>query len=238
MTARRKQGVLRRSARRKSGPLEREARAALAASSRALRLIERTAGDVAAAAETMIACLGGGGTVFFCGNGGSAADAQHFAAELAGRYLIDRPSLPALALTTNTSSLTAIGNDFGFDQVFERQLEALGSPGDVLVAITTSGRSANVLRAVATAHRLGMGVIGFTGLPGRAFAAQCDVALVTPHAATPRIQEGHLAMGHALCELVERGMFGARRQGRAAGARRTRKAARSVGAARASTRHR
>jgi D-sedoheptulose 7-phosphate isomerase len=213
MTVRRSAGA-KRSAKSK-GPLERDARAALAASAKALSLIEQTAGDVAAAAETMIASLGAGGTVFFCGNGGSAADAQHFAAELAGRYLIDRPSLPAVALTTNTSSLTAIGNDFGFDQVFERQLESLGSPGDVLVAITTSGRSANVLRAVATAHRLGMAVIGFTGLPGRAFAAQCDVALVTPNASTPRIQEGHLAMGHALCELVERGMFAARPAGRA-----------------------
>jgi len=220
-------------ARRTGGPLEREARAALAASSRAMREIERTAGEVAAAAELMIACLGAGGTVFFCGNGGSAADSQHFAAELAGRYLIDRPSLPAVALTTNTSSLTAIGNDFGFDQVFERQLESLGSPGDVLVAITTSGRSANVRRAVMTAHRLGMVVVGFTGQPGREFAAQCDVALVTPHSATPRIQEGHLAMGHALCELVERGMFGGggkgapgRRAGSIRGARgsRTRRA--------------
>jgi D-sedoheptulose 7-phosphate isomerase len=194
------------------GPLEREARAVLADAARAMARLERRSGAaVAAAAEATIACVEGGGTVFFCGNGGSAADAQHLAAELAGRYFIDRPSLPAVALTTNTSSLTAIGNDYGFDQVFSRQLESLGTRGDVLVAITTSGKSANVVRAVRAARRLGMCVIGFTGAKGIEFAALCDVALITPHASTPRIQEGHVAMGHALCELVERALFGARR---------------------------
>jgi D-sedoheptulose 7-phosphate isomerase len=163
--------------------------------------------QVAAAAEALIACFEGGGTVYFCGNGGSAADAQHLACEFAGRYLVERPGLPAVALTTNTSSLTSIGNDYGYDVVFSRQLEGLGTPGDVLVALTTSGGSANVLRAVETAHTLGMVVIGFTGLQGKAFAARCDHALVTPHHVTPRIQEGHIAMGHALCQVVERALF-------------------------------
>jgi len=201
------------------GPLERQARAALKAAGTNLARLERTCGRaVAAAAEAVIACLESGGTVYFCGNGGSAADAQHLACELSGRYLMDRPALAAIALTTNTSAVTAIGNDYGFDEVYARQLDGLGSPGDVLVAITTSGRSPNVLKAVQGAHRLGMVVIGMTGQPGARFAAMCDLALVTPHAATPRIQEGHIAMGHIMCELVERAMFD--RPGRGSAARR------------------
>ena len=190
------------------GPLERAAHAILADSGRTVgRLAAANARAVAAAAEGAIASLGEGGSIYFCGNGGSAADAQHLACELAGRYLLDRPALPAVALSTNTSSLTAIGNDFGYDQVFSRQLEGLGSPGDVLVAITTSGRSKSVLRAVDVARALGMVVIGMTGSRGKGFARRCDHALVTPHASTPRIQEGHVAMGHALCELIERALF-------------------------------
>jgi len=202
-----------RSARsRPSGPLELAARAVLREASRAMARVERSgARSVAAAAEAIIACFENGGTVYFCGNGGSAADAQHLACEFAGRYLVDRPGLAAIALTTNTSSLTAIGNDFGFDQVFSRQLEGVASPGDVLVALTTSGGSANVLRAVEVAHALGMIVIGFTGLKGRRFAALCDHALISPHASTPRVQEGHIAMGHAVCQLVEQGLFPPRR---------------------------
>jgi D-sedoheptulose 7-phosphate isomerase len=189
----------------------REAHAILAESGRtSSRLASHTARAVAAAAESAVACLEEGGTIYFCGNGGSAADAQHLAAELSGRYLLDRPPLAAESLTTNTSALTAIGNDFGFDQVFSRQLEGVGAPGDVLVAITTSGRSANVLRAVEVARSLGMVVIGMTGSGGKRFAAGCDHALVTPSAATPHIQEGHIAMGHALCELIERSLFGRR----------------------------
>jgi D-sedoheptulose 7-phosphate isomerase len=214
------------------GPLEREARAVLADAARAMARLERRAAPaIAAAAEAMIACLESGGTVFFCGNGGSAADAQHFACELAGRYLFDRPSLASIALTTNSSSLTAIGNDYGFDDVFARQLESLGTPGDVLVALTTSGGSRNVVRAVETAHALGMIVIGMTGLKdkGPAFAAMCDLAMVSPHAVTPRIQEGHLAMGHAFCELVERSLFG---HGRGAAAGRIGASARSKAAPR------
>jgi D-sedoheptulose 7-phosphate isomerase len=199
---------MKRSRSRERGPLERQARAALRESGRNMAGVERTCtGALASAAELMIACLQGGGTVYFCGNGGSAADAQHLACELAGRYLMDRPALAAVALTTNSSSLTAIGNDFGYDAVFARQLEGLGAPGDVLVAITTSGRSASVLDAVQMAHTRGMTVIGMTGPLGRRFAGLCDHALVAPGRSTPRIQEAHIALGHALCELVERAMF-------------------------------
>lgn len=190
------------------GPLERQARAALREAGRNMAGVERACtSTLAAAAEALIASLEGGGTVYFCGNGGSAADAQHLACELAGRYLIDRPALAAVALSTNSSSLTAIGNDFGYDAVFARQLEGLGTPGDVLVAITTSGRSTSVLAAVRVAHACGMIVIGLTGPLGRRFAASCDHALVAPGRSTPRIQEAHIALGHTLCELVERAMF-------------------------------
>lgn len=200
------------------GPLEREARAVLREAGESLRRLEtRCARPVAAAAEAVISSLGSGGTVYFCGNGGSAADAQHLAAELAGRYFLDRPALAAIALTTNSSALLAIGNDFGFEQVFARQLMGVGTPGDVLVAISTSGRSPNVIRAIEAAHELGMTVIGLTGLSGRRFAARCDHALQTPSDSTPRVQEGHIAMGHALCELVERALFPPRRKREARG---------------------
>jgi D-sedoheptulose 7-phosphate isomerase len=199
------------------GPLEREARTVLRDAGESLRRLEsRCTRAVASAAEAMISSLGSGGTVYFCGNGGSAADAQHLAAELAGRYFLDRPALAAISLTTNSSALTAIGNDFGFEETFARQLRGVGTPGDVLVAITTSGRSPNVLRAVETAHELGMTVIGMTGVSGRRFAARCDHPLVTPSDSTPRIQEGHIAMGHALCELVERALFPPRGRGKPA----------------------
>lgn len=191
-----------------SGPLEHEARQALAEAAESLRRVERDcASAVAAAAEIVIHCFENGGTVYFCGNGGSAADAQHLAAEFQGRYFVDRPALPAVALTTNTSSITAIGNDYGYDQVFSRQLEGLGMPGDVLVAISTSGRSESVLRAIFAARSLAMTVIGMTGGRGLEFADLCDVALVTPHASTPRIQEGHIAMGHTVCQIVEHALF-------------------------------
>ena len=207
------------------GPLEREARAALRKAGASMKRLEsRAARVVAAAAESAIASLEAGGTMYFCGNGGSASDAQHLAAELSGRYLVDRPALAAVSLTSNVSALTAIGNDYGFDDIFARQLEGLGTPGDVLVAITTSGNSRNVLRAAEAAHALGMVVIGMTGPRGTRFAAMCDHALITPHEATPRIQEGHLAMGHTLCELIERALFpAAGRSARRSGAKPTRK---------------
>jgi len=201
MSAARKQGPA-------HGPLERQARAALHETARTLAVLEqKNAPAVAAAAELILGCFENGGTVYFCGNGGSAADAQHLAAEFSGRYLVDRLGLPAVALTTNSSAVTAIGNDYGYDEVFSRQLEGMGAPGDVLVAITTSGRSESVRRAVREAHKLKMTVIGMTGAKGSEFAAMCDVALITPSATTPNIQEGHIAMGHAFCLVVERSMF-------------------------------
>jgi D-sedoheptulose 7-phosphate isomerase len=220
-------------ARRRStdtGPLELQARSALRESARILVLLEkRNAKAVAAAAEMILGCFEHGGTVYFCGNGGSAADAQHLAAEFSGRYLVDRPGLPAVALTTNSSAVTAIGNDYGFDEVFARQLEGLGSPGDVLVAITTSGRSESVRRAVCAAQELDMTVIGMTGQKGAEFAALCDVALVSPSKVTPNIQEGHIVMGHAFCLLVERALFPAGAPG--AGPRPTPRKPRSTPAA-------
>jgi len=230
-------------ARRRSpqaGPLERQARATLRETARTLALLEkRNAPAVAAAAELLMGCFENGGTVYFCGNGGSAADAQHLAAEFSGRYLVDRPGLPAVALTANSSAVTAIGNDYGYDDVFARQLEGSGSPGDVLVAITTSGRSESVRRAVREAQRLDMTVIGMTGAKGAEFAALCDVALVTPSASTPNIQEGHIAMGHAFCLLVERALFPAGTPGkgpRPTGGRVARGSRRSPAGSRASAR--
>lgn len=166
-------------------------------------LAERAADGIAAAAAVVRDALAAGGKVLLCGNGGSAADAQHIAAELVGRFVAERRPLPAIALTTDTSALTAIGNDYGFDAVFARQVEALGRPGDVLIAITTSGRSRNVLAAVAAARVLDLRVIGMTGAAGAAFAATCDAAVIAPTTETARIQECHIAAGHVLCELVD-----------------------------------
>ncbi len=197
-----------RKSRRDTATLESMAATALADTVRALSMVaQHNTEAVAAAAELLIACFEDGGTAYFCGNGGSAADAQHLAAEFSGRYLVDRPGLPAHALTANTSAVTAIGNDYGYDQVFSRQLEGCGQPGDVLVAITTSGRSESIRRVVRTAQERGMHVIGMTGAKGTEFAAMCDVALITPSGSTPNIQEGHIAMGHAFCLIVERTMF-------------------------------
>jgi len=191
-------------------PLEREARGWLREATATLRRTEaRCAAAVAEAAEAVIQSLETGGTVYFCGNGGSAADAQHLAAEFSGRFQVERAALAAVALTTNSSALTAIGNDYGYAQVFSRQLEGLGTPGDVLVAISTSGAAASVHRAVATAKRLGMTTIALTGQKGGSFAASCDIALVTPSDVTSHVQEGHIAMGHAVCLIVERALFGA-----------------------------
>ena len=144
-----------------------------------------------------------GRTVFFCGNGGSAAEAQHLATELVVRFVRDRKALPAVALGTDTALLTAAGNDYGFDRVFARQIEALGRRGDLLVAMTTSGRSPNVLQAVRAARARGLRVAGMTGQAGAAFARRCDVAVVVPSLETARIQEVHLLVGHICCERAE-----------------------------------
>jgi D-sedoheptulose 7-phosphate isomerase len=165
--------------------------------------LKALAPDIAAAAALLVGAVGAGGKIMFCGNGGSAADAQHLAAELTGRYLRDRPPVAAVALSTDTSALTAIGNDYGFDHVFERQVRALGRAGDVLVAISTSGNSPNVLAAAAVARALGVRVVALTGQGGGRLAADADVALRVPSAVTNRIQEMHIAIGHMLCGFVE-----------------------------------
>jgi D-sedoheptulose 7-phosphate isomerase len=152
-----------------------------------------------------------GHKLLICGNGGSAADAQHIAAELVVRMNIaGRPALPAIALTTDSSALTAGGNDIGFENVFARQVEALGAEGDVLLAITTSGNSENILRAAAEAKRRKMAVLGFLGRGGGKMAPLSDVAVVIPSDETQRIQEGHITVAHILCGLIERTMFGGR----------------------------
>ena len=163
---------------------------------------------IARAAEAFVAAFRADGKVLFCGNGGSAADAQHIAAELSGRFYTDRAPLYAEALHVNSSYVTAVANDYGYDEVYARMVQAAGRPGDVLVGLSTSGNSPNVLRAIEVAKRQGMVVVGFTGSTGGQMAALCDVLLNVPSADTPRIQEAHILLGHILCEVVEREMFG------------------------------
>jgi D-sedoheptulose 7-phosphate isomerase len=155
------------------------------------------------AARLVADALAGGGQVLFCGNGGSAADAQHLAAELVGRYLLDRPAWRAVALTTDTSVLTAVGNDFGYDDVFARQVEGLGRPGDVLVVLSTSGRSENVLRAAAAAKAAGMVVVAFLGPADSPLDGTADLALHVDGDSAGLVQQGHITIGHALCGWVE-----------------------------------
>ena len=160
--------------------------------------------DVDRVVAIMARSMEAGGVLLTCGNGGSAADAQHIAAELTGRFLRDRKPLPALALHGNTSSLTAIGNDYGYDEVFAREVSAHGRLGDVLLAISTSGNSANVLRAIAAAREKEMVVIGLTGEGGGKMRDLCDVCLCVPSNCTPRIQECHILIGHTICEFLEK----------------------------------
>jgi len=160
-------------------------------------------GSILEAAGILRTALAADGKVLLFGNGGSAADAQHWAAELTGRYLRERPGLAALALTTDTSALTAIGNDYGFDQVFARQVEALARPGDVAVGISTSGNSQNVLLALQKARAIGCKTVAVLGRDGGAIAPEVDVALVYGAEDTPRTQEFHAVLGHLLCALVE-----------------------------------
>jgi D-sedoheptulose 7-phosphate isomerase len=159
------------------------------------------------AAEAMIAAFRNGGKVLFCGNGGSAADAQHLSAELSGRFYTNRPPLFAEALHVNSSYVTAVANDFGYDEVYARMVEAAGRRGDVLAAFSTSGNSPNILKAIEKAKAAGMTVVGFTGATGGKMAGQCDILLNVPSTDTPRIQESHILIGHIVCEMVERVMF-------------------------------
>jgi D-sedoheptulose 7-phosphate isomerase len=154
-------------------------------------------------AAVIIAALGSGNKLLIIGNGGSAADAQHIAAEIIGRYKQDRPAWAAIALTTDTSALTAIANDYGFEQVFARQVEGLGQRGDVLLALSTSGRSPNILAALRTARQRGLVTIGFTGATGETLGALCDHLLVAPSDDTPVVQQIHLAAAHGICDEIE-----------------------------------
>jgi D-sedoheptulose 7-phosphate isomerase len=154
-------------------------------------------------AEVIAGALRGGHKLLIVGNGGSAADAQHISAEIVGRYKKDRPAYAAIALTTDTSALTAISNDYGFEQIFSRQVEGLGRRGDVLLALTTSGRSPNILAALKTARSQGLITVGFTGSKGTALAASCDHLLVAPSDDTAVIQQIHMAFAHGICEVIE-----------------------------------
>ncbi len=165
------------------------------------------ASQIEQAVALCVDALKAGRKILFAGNGGSAADAQHWAGELVSRFYYDRPGLPAIALTTDTSILTAIGNDYGYDYTFARQIEALGQEGDVFVAISTSGRSKNIMRALEACEAKGVRVIGFTGEHGGDMKDCCDICFRVPSSETPRIQEGHEFIGHLLCALIESEMF-------------------------------
>lgn len=170
-------------------------------------MVQNLSDIIAEAAQRILDAYRVGGKLFLIGNGGSAADAQHIACELIGRYRMERAALPAIALTTNTSVLTALANDYGYDSVFARQLEALADDKDVLIALTTSGTSPNVLKAVKTAHSKGVFVIGLTGENGGRLKDVADLTIMVPSGNTQRIQEAHITIGHIICSLVEKGAF-------------------------------
>jgi len=174
---------------------------AMAADSRIQETLER-------AALICIQSLQSGGRILLAGNGGSAADAQHIAGEFVSRFAFDRPGLPAIALTTDTSILTAIGNDYGYEKLFARQVQAHGKAGDVFIGYSTSGKSPNVIAAFKEARGLGVTTIGLTGNRGGPMRELCDVLFEVPSADTPKIQEGHAVLGHVLCGLVEQAIFG------------------------------
>lgn len=159
--------------------------------------------EIDRAVDLCVSALRNGGKIIFCGNGGSAADAQHLAAELMGRFLIDRNPLPALSLTVDTSALTAIGNDYGFEKVFSRQLRGIAKQGDIVVGLSTSGNSANVVEAFEAARSLDLGTIGLTGEDGGKMRLLSDVLISVPHTKTNHIQEVHIAIGHLICAFVE-----------------------------------
>jgi D-sedoheptulose 7-phosphate isomerase len=167
------------------------------------RLAAMDPAPVAEAAALIVAALRSGGKVLACGNGGSAADAQHFAAELVGRYRTERVPLPGIALTTDTSILTALGNDYGFEEIFARQVRGLARPGDVVIGLSTSGASRNVLAALEAARSMGAKTVAMAGAAGGPILQHADVAIQVPSSETPRIQEGHAALIHLFCELVD-----------------------------------
>ncbi len=158
-------------------------------------------------AQKCVALYRGDKKTVLAGNGGSAADAQHIAAELVGRYGFDRPSIPSLALTTDTSNLTAIGNDYGYDQVFSRQLEGMGQEGDIFIGISTSGNSVNIIKAFESAKQKGIFTVALTGRDGGEMGKLADIALIVPSDSTPRIQESHILIGHIICDIIEKEIF-------------------------------
>ena len=167
------------------------------------KALPKLASAVSSAVDIMGSSLASGGQLLLAGNGGSAADAQHIAAELTGRFLRERQPLRAIALHANTSALTAIGNDYGYEHVFARELSAHARPGDVLLAISTSGNSCNILRAIEVARKTNVSVIGLTGESGGQMRTECDLCLCVPSKSTARIQEMHITIGHTICELLE-----------------------------------
>ena len=175
-----------------------------------LKIEKECSGDIIKSVDLLIEAFQKGNKLLLCGNGGSAADAQHIAAEFMIRlsHDLDRPAIPAIALTTDTSNLTAGGNDIGFENVFARNVEGLGKEGDVLIAISTSGNSINVIKAVDIAHEKGMKVIGFLGDSGGKLKLKVDTPIVIPSVSTQRIQEGHITVAHIICEMVERELYG------------------------------
>lgn len=181
---------------------------------RSLLVLERAVNDpdliktIFAIADAVAAAFRNGRKVLIAGNGGSAADAQHIAGEFLSRFKFDRNPLPAIALTTDTSVLTAVGNDYGFERVFERQVRGLGRPGDIFIALSTSGRSPNILEALGAARETGLTTVGMTGASDVAMRALCDLTLSAPSDETPLIQQVHGVAAHAICELVERDLFG------------------------------
>ena len=169
--------------------------------------LKNEAGKVREAAAVCILALKQGNKIIFCGNGGSAAQAQHLAAELVGRYKIDRPAMNAISLTVDTSNLTAIGNDYGYKAVFSRQLEGIGKPGDVLIGLSTSGRSENVLEAFSQAKKMGIHTLALCGGNGGPMADMADVAILAPAKTSAHIQEMHITIGHVICDLVEQAFY-------------------------------
>lgn len=188
--------------------LRERTRTAVTAAANSLQAAAPSLGDaMAPLIEAVVAAFRRGNTLLICGNGGSAADAQHLAAEFVNRYKIDRPPLPAIALTTDSSILTSIGNDFSFEEIFSKQVEALAKPGDILLGITTSGNSPNILRAFKAAKAKGVLCMALLGRDGGQARALADLAVVVPHQETARIQEAHLVLEHTLCELVDEILF-------------------------------
>ncbi len=171
-------------------------------------LLKDNFSEIVRVADVIINACRNGNTIFWFGNGGSAADAQHLACELVSRFFIERKALASIALTTNTSELTAIANDYDFNTIFSRQIEALVKPGDIIIGISTSGNSPNVIEGIRTANRLGAITVAFTGATGGKLQGEADYLLSVPSDVTPHIQESHIMIGHVLCYIVERELFG------------------------------